>query len=899
MSIRNFDALFTPTSIALIGASRTPRSVGNVLARNLLSGGFAGPVMFVNPHAEAIEGHQCFASIAALAVKPDLAVVATPAASVPGIVKELALNGCRACVVISAGLDALAGGSTLRQQTLDAARPHLMRLVGPNCLGLISTPLGINASFSHLMPPPGDIALISQSGAIVTAVLDWANARGIGFSHVVSLGDMGDADFGDMLDFLSMDRATRSILLYVENITFAKKFMSAARIAARLKPVLVIKAGRSAEGARAALSHTGALAGSDAVYDAAFRRAGIVRVTAIEDLFQAAAMLATGMRVDGDRLTILTNGGGAGVLAVDALEAVGGNLAGMNPDTKLALDGVLPSMWSKANPVDIIGDASGARYAAALEILIPDKASDAILVINCPTAVADGMDAGKAVADAAVTRPHFPILANWLGGTAAAPVRSFFASQKIASFDSPEDAVRAFTNLVAYRRNQELLMETPSAGVTIAPSAVTEARNLIAKATAEGRTTLSEWEAKSVLALFGIPTVPTYLVTNAEDAQRRFADVGSPAVLKIVSPDVSHKSDAGGVRLNIGSAAEMAEAVAAMTEAVARAVPGARIEGFTVQPMIVRSEAHELIVGIAADRTFGPVVLFGRGGKATEVIGDRAIGLPPLNSVLAERMIQGTEISRLLAGFRDVRPVPMEWLTDVLIRLSELTVLLPEIAELDINPLLADGDGVIALDARVELRASGTTAAEPAIRPYPRALEQMIELRDGTSFHLRPIRPEDETALAQMVLQCEPDDLRLRFMGPMKTLPHKMAARFSQIDYDREIALIAVAPSSGFGEGPIFGVVRLIADPENHTAEFAVLVRSDMKGRGLGYQLMNAILQHARERGLKRVFGEILRQNTTMLKMTRELGFTAGPVEPLSDVAHMTIDFPPSETIHH
>jgi acetyltransferase len=895
MSTRNFDALFSPRSIVLIGASDRPHSVGQVVGQNLFSAGFAGRIMPVNPRRRVVGGQACFPSIDALPETPDLAVVVTPAVTVPGIIAELADKGCRAAVVISAGLDAPSGKTTLRQKMLDAARPSLLRIVGPNCLGLISTPAGINASFSHLTPAQGDIALVSQSGAIVTAVLDWADARGVGFSHVVSLGDMADADFGDLLDFLAADRATRSILLYVENVTFAKKFMSAARIAARAKPVVVVKSGRSAAGARAALSHTGALAGSDIVYDAAFRRAGLLRVATIEELFEAAATLATGMQIDGERLTILTNGGGAGVLAVDALEALGGRLAEMSAETRAALDAVLPAMWSRGNPVDIIGDADGERYARALEILMADRGSDAILVLNCPTAVADGMAAGRAVAEAAMRRPHFPLLTNWLGGTAAGPVRAFFAAEKIPTFESPDDAVRAFTHLTQYRRNQELLLETPSAGVTIAPASLAAARAVLTAAAGEGRNVLSEEEAKQVLGLFGIPTVPTFLVATAEEAVARFEAIGAPAVLKVVSPEISHKSDAGGVRLNIASAAEMAEAVATMTATLAKTAPNARIAGFTVQKMVVRPDAQELIAGIASDPTFGPVILFGRGGKATEVIGDRSIGLPPLNSVLARRMVESTAVARLLAGFRDVPPVPMDALTDVLVRLSELAVLLPEIGELDINPLLADGGGVLALDARIALRPAGAVAIGPAILPYPHALTREIVIRDGTAFRLRPIRPEDEGALADMVARCTPNDLRLRFMAAVKTLPHQAAARFSQIDYDREMAFVAVEPDSAFGTGPIHGVVRLIADPENEAAEFAVLVRSDMKGRGLGTQLMTAILDFARSRGLRRVFGEILRENTTMLDMTRELGFHADPSGTAGTV-HVTIALDPARS---
>lgn len=896
MSIRNFDAIFSPRAIALVGASNEPGTVGRVLAENLLRGGFAGPVMTVNPHEFAIQSTLNYRSIAALPVTPDLAVVATPAATVPGVIAELAERGCRAAVVISAGLGLDSDGRDLKRAMLEAARPHLMRIVGPNCLGVISPAKGINASFAHLTPRSGDIALVSQSGAIVTSVLDWADERGIGFSHVMSLGDMGDVDFGDMLDFLSGDRATRSILLYVENVTHAKKFMSAARIAARAKHVVVIKAGRSAEGARAAQSHTGALAGSDAVYDAAFRRAGLLRVGQLDEMFEAAATLATRLRVVDDRLTILTNGGGAGVLAVDALDAEGGRLAPLSDQAIARLDAVLPAAWSRANPIDIIGDADGARYAAALEILGEEQDSDAILVINCPTAVADPMQGAQAVVDAATQRPRLPILTTWLGGTAAAPARDFLAARQIATFEGPDKAIRAFMHLHRYRRNQEMLMETPAAGVVIGPADVEAARDLVRSALDAERSMLTEPESKQLLALFGIPTVKTLLAADPREAARRFEEIGAPAVLKIVSQAISHKSDVGGVRLNIRSAEEMEAAAITMLETIRRLAPEAPLEGFSVQPMIVRADAQELIAGIASDPTFGPVVLFGRGGKATEVIGDRAIGLPPLNSVLAAEMIRSTRISKLLAGFRDVPPVPLELVVEVLIRLSELAVLIPEVAELDINPLLANAGGVIALDARVSVRAAKAENVGPAIRPYPREFEQEIDLADGTALLLRPIRPEDEAALVAMVERCTPRDLRLRFMGQIRTFPHQTAARFSQIDYDREMALVAIGPVDETGIPAILGVVRLVSDPENEAAEFAVLVRSDMKGRGLGYRLMTAILDYGRRRGLQRVYGEILRENATMLRMARELGFKTADTEPGDDTVTVVVEFGPPPT---
>jgi len=877
MSIRNFDALFDPGAIALIGASTAPGSVGAVLAENLYGAGYAGPIMAVNPHATAIRSALSYHSVAELPVTPDLAVLATPAATVPGLIADLGRRGCRAAIVISAGFGAAGEPAGLRQQLLEAAKPHLLRIVGPNCLGLISSPRRINASFARLTPHPGNIALISQSGAIIEALLDWADERGIGFSHVVSLGDMSDADIGDLLDHLCADAATRSILLYVENITHARKFMSAARAAARTKPVIVVKAGRSAVGARAALSHTGALAGSDIVYDAAFRRAGLLRVAELDELFAAAAILATGIRVSGERMAILTNSGGAGILAVDAAGARGGTVALLAPSTIARLDKILPADWSRANPVDLLGDATGERYAGALDALLEERDSDAVLVINCPTAVADGVDTARAVATVAGRHRGVPILTSWLGGRSTQDAQAVLAQSKLPTFESPEEAVRAFSYLADFRRNQALLMETPAAGVMIGQGVIEQARKLFAAVRSDGRASLTEAESKEMLSWFGIPTVPTATVASPADAARSFAAMTGRAVLKILSPDIMHKSDVNGVALDLGSAEEVEVAGQAMLAAVAVARPDARVAGFTLQPMIVRRNAQELIAGIAQDPTFGPVILFGAGGKATEIVGDRAIGLPPLNSVLARDMIGGTRIARLLAGFRDVPATPLEPVVDVLLRLSELSVLLPEIRELDINPLLANAEGVIALDARVVICEPQPASPGLSVSPYPRELEREIRLEDGTALHLRPIRPEDETPLAEMVGLCAPEDIRMRFFGPLKGFPHEMAARLSQIDYDREMAFIVVEPGTAFGGGPILGVVRIMGDPERETAEYAILVRTDMKGRGLGYRLMSEIIAHARETGYRTVFGHILRENRGMLHMAADLGFTITP----------------------
>ena len=874
MTTRNFDALFAPGAIALIGASNRPGSVGAVLARNLQAGGFKGPVLAVNPHETAIGSVLSYRSVADLPVTPDLAVLATPPETIPGLIAELGARGCRAAIVVTAGFGegGRAAGEALRKAMLDAAEPHLLRIVGPNCLGFMSTAAGINASFAHIAPRKGDIAFLSQSGALVTAVLDWADERELGFSHIVSLGDMSDVDFGDLLDYLAQDAGTRAILLYVESIKAARKFMSAARIAARAKPVIVIKAGRSQSGAKAAMSHTGALAGADAVYDAAFRRAGMLRVFELREIFEAAETLSRRLNVRGDRLTILTNGGGAGVLAADALDARGGRLAELSPEAKAGLDKVLPVSWSETNPIDIIGDASGQRYADALDALAANPDQDAILVMNCPTGVVAPDEASTAVLKHATGKGAVPMLTCWLGDATAKVARKAFADAGVATYETPDDAVRAFMHLVDYRRNQALLMEAPPAGTVVAAEAKARARALVEAVLADGRTLLSEAESKTLLAAYGVPVVETKVARDDAEAASMVAAFGAPCAVKILSPDITHKSDVGGVRLNLRTPEDVAEAVAGIREQVAIHAPKARIAGFTVEPMVQRPMSHELIAGLIDDGVFGPVILFGQGGTAVEVLADRALGLPPLNTVLARDMIGRTRVARLLKGYRDVPAVDMAAVEATLIRLADLAIDLPEVAELDINPLLADADGVIALDARVVVRtATDRDRNRLAIRPYPTELETRVQIRDGQSFAVRPIRPEDAAGLMEMVRRTSPEDLRLRFFSAMKSLPASMAARLSQIDYDREIALVAIDPA-----GDIVGVLRLVRDPDNRRAEFAVIVRTDLKGHGLGHALMIEMLDLARRQGLAQVNGDVLRENATMLHMARELGATTG-----------------------
>ena len=880
MSTYRLERLLSPRSLAIVGASPHPGSVGRHVIANVVSGGFAGPIHVVNPHYREIEGRATVDSMLSIAKAPDVVLIAVPPTAVPGAIAEAERRGVAAAIIITAGLGH--GPGSLSEATEHAARTAGLRLIGPNCLGVQVPSAHLNASFATRMPRSGDIAVISQSGAIVAGMIEWAAQRAIGFSAVISVGDQIDVDFGDLLDLFAMERTTRAIVLYIESIKDARKFMSAARAAARAKPVIVIKAGRHAQGAKAAATHTGALAGSDAVYDAAFRRAGLLRVFDLDELFDATETLGRLKPFRGNRLAILTNGGGVGVLAIDRLVDLGGVAAELSPDTKAQLDSALPPTWSKANPVDIVGDADDARYVAALEALLADKQNDAVLVLNVPTALASPLATAEAVAavacrhHAAIVQPK-PVLAAWIGADSA--VASRFAAAAVPQYATEADAVRGFMHLVRYAQARDALMETPPSLLADFVPDAAAARRAIEHALRDGRRWLDPVEVAQVLAAYAIPTVPATLAADPAQAAataESFLAAGGPVVLKILSPDIVHKSDVGGVRLGLSSKAAV-EAAAADIMARARAArPDARIAGVIVQPMIIRPKAHELIAGIADDPTFGPVIVFGQGGTAVEVIDDKALALPPLDLKMAGDLVARTRVSRLLKGYRNV---PAAKTTDValtLVKLAQLAADLPEVRELDINPLLADERGIIALDARIAVesllpaaRFKGSGHGRFAVRPYPNEWEQQLALGDGTPIFVRPLRPEDEPLLHTFLEKVTSEDLRLRFFAPVKDFSHPFLARLTQLDYARAMAFAALDVTTG----ELLGVVRLHADANHEKAEYAVMVRSDLKGRGLGWTLMELMIRYARSEGLRNVEGQVLQENIMMLRMCRELGF--------------------------
>lgn len=865
----SLDPLFRPQAVAVIGASATPGSVGSILMRNLLDNPFGGVVFPINPKRRAVHGVFCYPALTAVPEKVDLAVIATPAATVPAVIRECVACQVRSAIVISAGFSELgAEGRALENEVRTLARGRL-RLIGPNCLGIIHPPSGLNASFAATMARPGQVALLSQSGAICTSILDWAREKHIGFSTFVSVGAMIDVDFADLLDYFGDDPQTRSIILYMESIGDVRKFLSAARNVARGKQVIVIKSGRHEAGARAAASHTGALAGSDAVFDAAFRRAGVLRVSTIRDLFSMSEILALQPQPRGPALAIITNAGGPGVMATDALMLAGGQLAELSPESRAALDAFLPPFWSHGNPIDLLGDATPERYRKVVEVCAKDPNVQGLLVLLTPQAMTDPTETARQLAPFARVEGK-PVLASWMGGVDVHAGRDVLTRAGIPTFDAPEAAIRAFLHMVQYHRNQELLYETPQALPEDWAPETERVHRLLGAVRAAGRTLLTEAEAKELLAAYDIPVVPTVPCRTADEAVTAARQQGYPVVLKLWSETITHKTDVGGVQLNLGDEAAVRLAFDTIRANVQAHAHAAAFEGVTVQPMI-REKGFELIVGSSVDAQFGPVILFGAGGVMVEVFKDRSLALPPLNRTLARRLIERTQIYQALKGVRGQRPVALDQLETLLVRFSQLLADQLDIQEIDINPLLATPDRVLALDARVVL---GPPDQRPrlAIHPYPNQLTTSYRLNDGAEVVVRAIRPEDEPLIIAMHATFSDRTIRMRFFSMVKRLSHESLIRLCYLDYNRELALVAVHQDE---QGPhIVGVSRYYLDPETREAEFAVVVTDRWQGRGLGRHLMERLIAVARQSGVKRLVGAVLNENEPMLDLARELGFT-------------------------
>jgi acetyltransferase len=887
MSTYRLKNLLSPRSLALIGASPRRGSVGRAILHNIHKAGFKGEFGLVNPHYADIDGIAAVGSLGKLPFVPELVVITAPARAVAGIIEEAGKLGTAGALIIPAGLGH--GAGSLADAAERAAQKYGMRLIGPNCLGVMMPAANLNASFSAHMPVAGNLALISQSGAIAAGMVDWAAQRGVGFSGIVSIGDQLDVDIADLLDYYAMDGKTRAILLYVESIKDARKFMSAARAAARIKPVVVVKSGRMAQGAKAAATHTGALAGSDAVYDAAFRRAGILRVSDLRELFDCAETLGRVEPPPGKRLAILTNGGGIGVLAVDRLVELGGIPAAISPAAREKLDAVLPPTWSGSNPVDIVGDADPARYAAALEVLLADPGNDAILVMNVQTAIASAGDIAATVTDAVgkYRQQHRgfakPVLAVWVG--ADQKIGELLSGAGIPNYPTEDDAVRGFMHLVQHREVVATLAQVPPAMPSAFIPDIDAARQIVSAALSDGRQWLDPVEIKRLLEAYEIAMVETFAAADAEQAVAHASAIfaqGTTVVLKIMSRDIVHKSDVGGVVLNLTTPDAVRTATADILARAKALRPQARIAGVIVQAMMVRPKARELILGLADDPTFGTVVVFGRGGTAVEIVNDKALALPPLDLQLARDLIERTRVSRLLRAYRDVPAVKPDAVALVLVKLAQLAADIPEIRELDINPLLADEAGVLAVDARVAVgsvdrKFGGSGPANFAVRPYPSQWQRHLEVKDGWRVLARPIRPEDEPVIHEFLRHVTSHDLRLRFFAPMKEFTHEFIARLTQLDYARAMAFVAFDEATD----EMVGVVRIHSDSIYETGEYAILLRSDLKGRGLGWALMQLIIEYAKSEGLKTISGDVLTENTVMLEMCRQLGFEvkADPVE--------------------
>ena len=866
--------LFEPRSVAIIGASEREMSLGNVLVRNMLDAGFKGKLFAVNPKHEEVLGVPCYKSVEDIPQRLDLAVITTKADRVPAIVDACGRAGTKSVVVLPSGFsDAGPRGRMLEKNTVENARRHRIRLLGPNCLGILRPELGLNASFAHGSATKGSIGLISQSGALCAAILDWARPNNVGFSSVVSLGTSVDIDFGEVLEYMVSDARTESIFLYVEGIKDARRFVSALRAAARVKPVLLIKVGRHPAGSQAALMHSGATVGEDAVFDAALRRAGVIRLYNMGQLFAAANALFSHFRLRGNRLAIITNGGGPGVMAADRAADLRIPQATLSNATITKLNEFLPQNWSHTNPVDIIGDADPERYGKTLETVLADEGVDGVLTILTPQAMARPTEVAQKIIDIerAVDKPIFTC---WMGEEQVREGRKLFEAAGIPTFRTTEPAVELFGHISAYYRNQKLLVQTPSSlSSDLNPPSVESARLVIETALSERRKNLNEMESKALLAAFRIPIAQTVVARSATEAMVLAEELGLPVAMKIDSPSITHKADTGGVRLNLNGLAAVRAAYQEILDDVKRKRPDAVINGVAIEPMVIKPYGRELMVGAFRDPVFGPVITFGEGGAHVEIQKDRAVALPPLNSYLAQDMIKSTRVSTLLGEYRNMPPINMESLEFVLLRISEMVCELPWIREIDINPLIVDENGAVAVDARIVVDNIAPTADRydhMAIHPYPSHLITKVSMPEG-EITIRPIKPEDAELEVDFVRKLSPETKFLRFMNTMRELPPAMVARLTQIDYDREMAFVATIEEND-AEVEI-GVARYAVNPDGESCEFAIVVAEDWQHRGLARRLMGVLIETARNRGLHSMAGIFLSNNDRMLKFVQSLGF--------------------------
>ena len=888
MPIRHLNKLFYPRSVAVIGASNRDGDAGCIAMHNLLNGGFEGPIMPVSPEQQAVGGVLAYSAIDALPMTPDLAVVTVAPHAVEDTIGALGAFGTRAAIVLT---PAPSGGSADAGRAFHAAireraRHYGMRVLGPTCLGLMVPHIGLNACSAHVPANTGSIAFVSQSAAICTGVLDWAKSRNIGFSHFISLGDTADIGFADVLDFLGSDAMTRAILLFIEGLPEGRAFLSAARGASRNKPVIVIKAGRVAEGQKLAVERSGCPVAGDGVYDAAIRRAGMLRVSSFGELFAAVETLARAKPPHGNRLAIIANGYGLAIMASDTLRLKGGTLADLSPETREQLATVLPDGGARGNPISVTTDAPPASYADAARILLKAKEVDAVMVLHVPTAMASSTEAAKRIIEA-VKETRGSILTSWMGGDSVTSARQLFAEARIPTYDTPTQAIDAFMHLVRFRRNQEMLMETPVSQPMEFTRAADAARMVVDHALARGRTNLGETGAQALLSAYGIPCLEAHVAANADAAIELACRLGFPVV---VGSNGETEDEAGAHRRDLlDTPAAVRRAAETIQDAEPTARPGSERFGLTVKKVPSSATARQVRIRVGIDPVFGPVIAFGAGGVTGSLLGDRAVALPPLNTSLARELVSRTRVARSLNANGIVGAADVDALYLTLMKISQMVIDIPEITSLDINPLLVDENGVLAGEARLAVApAAGADERRLAIRPYPKELEEEFELASGRRVLLRPIRPEDEPEHYDFLSQITPHDIRLRFFGHIGRLSHTAMARFTQIDYDREMAFIATAPKENGTGRETLGVVRTVTDPNNDCAEYAILVRSDLKGQRLGRKLMAKMVDYCRSRGTSRIMGQVLRENKTMLDMVAGLGFRSHHV-PEDDVVEVEL----------